>query len=283
MTELPTIIILPSTSVDKCGQVKNHRGISKIYIPLSMTVFDIKTRNDKFLYMPKKMGRVWFYNVHLAIRKHIERIDWDSFRNNILMPNKEHIRIACNTSIAAVNDIIDSGKLFFKNYSNTIFNFWKESFETAILGRYPRMVSLIGDLNDYDSGSEYTINPEENYESDESYEETNIQEPLSDRESDDELDREAYNDRTATVLYTLRAHRIVNVGISQHLKTEIEEMAIALKKTFDCPICLEVIPFGQLDIAGCGHKYCKTCLAELKKEVDAKCAMCRLEIAGKND
>jgi hypothetical protein len=46
-----------------------------------------------------------------------------------------------------------------------------------------------------------------------------------------------------------------------HLLHEFEEMAGALKRMVECPVCLEVIPSapsGHLNITACGQKYCKT-------------------------
>lgn len=79
-----------------------------------------------------------------------------------------------------------------------------------------------------------------------------------------------------------RVRRIISTDIPQHIKTEMEEMATALQKPYECPICLEVIPKGQLDITNCGHKYCKPCLTQLKATNEPKCAMCRAEIWVRN-
>jgi hypothetical protein len=63
-----------------------------------------------------------------------------------------------------------------------------------------------------------------------------------------------------------------------HIKNEIEEMATAMRKQYECPICLDMIPSGQLDITNCGHKYCKTCLAQVLAQVPPKCSVCRKEL-----
>jgi hypothetical protein len=55
-----------------------------------------------------------------------------------------------------------------------------------------------------------------------------------------------------------------------HLVSEIEEMNKALKKSIECPICLEVIEEGHLKITICGHKFCDDCFPKLDK-----CATCR--------
>ena len=60
-----------------------------------------------------------------------------------------------------------------------------------------------------------------------------------------------------------------------HIKAEIEEMATAMRKTYECPICMEVIGSGQLEITNCGHKYCRDCLTRLLQQPTPTCACCR--------
>ena len=62
-----------------------------------------------------------------------------------------------------------------------------------------------------------------------------------------------------------------------HFIKEYEEFLIKLKEKIDCPICLEVIVPGTLEITKCGHKYCKTCLKSVK-ETSKKCAICRRKL-----
>jgi hypothetical protein len=58
-------------------------------------------------------------------------------------------------------------------------------------------------------------------------------------------------------------------------------MADALKKEWDCPICLAMIPLDTLEITNCGHYYCKPCLDALKAHAIAEekpkyeCAVCK--------
>lgn len=61
--------------------------------------------------------------------------------------------------------------------------------------------------------------------------------------------------------------------IPGHLTKEMEDMMGELKKSVECPVCLEPIAKGKLKITGCGHKYCETCLKKLDK-----CAICRRKI-----
>jgi len=68
---------------------------------------------------------------------------------------------------------------------------------------------------------------------------------------------------------------VVEETLSPHIKNQIVEMSIALKKTWECPVCLEFIEVKNLEITPCGHYFCKGCLDTIKKKPDAECAMCR--------
>ena len=61
-----------------------------------------------------------------------------------------------------------------------------------------------------------------------------------------------------------------------HLVREIEEMNKALKKSIECPICLEIIEEGHLKISVCGHKFCDECFECLDK-----CGTCRRKFSQK--
>jgi late competence protein required for DNA uptake (superfamily II DNA/RNA helicase) len=69
-------------------------------------------------------------------------------------------------------------------------------------------------------------------------------------------------------------------SIPEHIKNEMKEMAKALKKKWECPICLDFIEDEQLDITNCGHYYCKDCLKGWKDaekargEAKWKCGVC---------
>jgi ubiquitin C-terminal hydrolase len=71
-----------------------------------------------------------------------------------------------------------------------------------------------------------------------------------------------------------------DVAIPTHIVEEFKNMAKEIRKTWDCPICLEMIAPDQLEITNCGHYYCKPCLEALKKDHKDKgddkwkCGMC---------
>ena len=74
-------------------------------------------------------------------------------------------------------------------------------------------------------------------------------------------------------------------AIPIHIKNEFMEMATALKKEWECPICLEMIKPDNLEITPCGHYYCKPCITNMKQIQgnDCKCAICRRKIAVNGD
>jgi late competence protein required for DNA uptake (superfamily II DNA/RNA helicase) len=92
--------------------------------------------------------------------------------------------------------------------------------------------------------------------------------------------QEARRAHERTVLYVNRqAAMLTDPTLPTHLKNEIEEMRAAARKDYECPICMDMIPSGQLDITNCGHFYCKECLAQLLRQADPKCAICRKKLA----
>jgi len=74
---------------------------------------------------------------------------------------------------------------------------------------------------------------------------------------------------------------IAQDAVPQHIKTLLKEMADTLKKKWTCPICLDFIPDGSLEITNCGHFYCKPCLEGVKRTAKEQhkdkwdCSVCR--------
>ena len=71
-----------------------------------------------------------------------------------------------------------------------------------------------------------------------------------------------------------------DVAIPLHIKEEIKAMALALKKKWECPVCLEMIQEDSLEITNCGHYLCKGCLEGVKEAVPLRetkwaCPICR--------
>lgn len=91
---------------------------------------------------------------------------------------------------------------------------------------------------------------------------------------------EARRAHETTIVVVNRQQAILtDPTLPTHLKNEIEELRTALRKDYECPICIDMIQSGQLDITNCGHKYCKTCLDQLLHQQSPKCAVCRKALA----
>jgi hypothetical protein len=125
MEALPKINILPSANIGKCGLRKCGRK-DKFYFPLFLmgTCGDEQGVINWSAYkshwdMPKKMDRAWFGE----LAKHLKQYggydwDWWSFRKNVLEPNREHIRIACEIKSDEILDrVIDDGLVLLGCYN----------------------------------------------------------------------------------------------------------------------------------------------------------------------
>ena len=91
-----------------------------------------------------------------------------------------------------------------------------------------------------------------------------------------EADHRNYT-RINTVATTSDTH------IPAHVITEFKAMAIEIRKTWECPICMDMITPDEnaetgLAITNCGHYYCKKCLDTVKRGAEPKCAICRRKI-----
>lgn len=135
MEALPKITILPSINIGKCGLRKCGRK-DKFYFPLFLmgTCGDEQGVINWSAYpshfdVPKKMDRAWFGNLakHLKTYNYYDW-DWSSFRNNVLVPNKEHIRLACDIKSDTILDrVIDDGLVLLGNYYK-----WKTDAEWRV-------------------------------------------------------------------------------------------------------------------------------------------------------
>jgi late competence protein required for DNA uptake (superfamily II DNA/RNA helicase) len=73
--------------------------------------------------------------------------------------------------------------------------------------------------------------------------------------------------------------KIDTEDMPSHITTEFYDMAMSLKKEFECPVCLTMPDTKEnFKVTKCGHIYCKTCLEQLKQVKPSKCAICRENI-----
>jgi transcription elongation factor Elf1 len=101
----------------------------------------------------------------------------------------------------------------------------------------------------------------------------------------------------ALVQYTILTTSADDVAVPEHIKATLKEMSSTLKKQFECPVCMDMIPSEQLEITNCGHYYCKGCLVALKAHAKAtltaegvaearqkwQCGVCRRKHGFKSD
>jgi rubrerythrin len=93
-------------------------------------------------------------------------------------------------------------------------------------------------------------------------------------------DHQHYNTLTTT---------IQEDNIPSHIKNQLTDMAKELKKKWECPICMDFIPDGEVEITNCGHFFCKDCLKNLKQvsknnhEDKWSCPVCRKKHNHNND
>ena len=122
-TTLPKITILEGKHIGKCGK------LSKAYFHFPMFLMGCCGDEDAVISyslakpkmkIPKKMDKEWFGKIALHIKKY-PYFDWDwySFQQNILLPNKEHIRIACEIKDDEILErLMEDGYVFLNNYYN---------------------------------------------------------------------------------------------------------------------------------------------------------------------
>ena len=73
-------------------------------------------------------------------------------------------------------------------------------------------------------------------------------------------------------------------GSDLHLQNFIRGLYKKAKESIECPICLDVIDYKQLDTTACGHNFHKECLKTIKDgaaaadEKHIECPICRNKI-----
>ncbi len=72
--------------------------------------------------------------------------------------------------------------------------------------------------------------------------------------------------------------KLKKVKTPEHIRDLIEILYSSSDIVFECPICLDSIANDNFIMTICGHHYCKTCLIELHKLKNVKCAICNATI-----
>ena len=85
-------------------------------------------------------------------------------------------------------------------------------------------------------------------------------------------------DHSQQVIYSERLVEVSTKEMPEHIRRELISLLEQVKKKINCPICLDVIPTGEIDMTQCGHKFCKTCMNKLKETPQPQCSICRKRI-----
>jgi hypothetical protein len=99
----------------------------------------------------------------------------------------------------------------------------------------------------------------------------------------EEVNRRHISDHNNYVLLQNKIIQETVDAIPAHIKEMIVQMSEELKKTWECPVCLDMIEPKSLEITNCGHYFCKDCIVKYRSEhpVDCVCPVCRRSISKK--
>lgn len=80
----------------------------------------------------------------------------------------------------------------------------------------------------------------------------------------------------------------VSEGLTPHLQAFIQKLYKQAKDHIECPICMDVIDYKDLDTQNCGHNFHKECFKQLCETEDhqheryVNCPMCRQKLWNKH-
>jgi hypothetical protein len=131
----------------ECGIVETGSG-KKLYFPFFLmgTCGDDRgvaswSSGREFSTPPKKMDYKWFKSIATKLEEN-RRFDWDwySFRNNILKPNREHIKTALKIDDKKMDRFLEDGMVFLNNFDKT----WKyEGEDGEGVGLFPNFKNFL--------------------------------------------------------------------------------------------------------------------------------------------
>ena len=89
---------------------------------------------------------------------------------------------------------------------------------------------------------------------------------------------DAENARIIVAMAGIAHNPPAQAELPAHITQEFYDMACKLRRTFECPCCLELVDKDNIKITSCGHIYDENCLNILKAQENPKCAMCRRKL-----
>lgn len=78
-----------------------------------------------------------------------------------------------------------------------------------------------------------------------------------------------------SIMYYEQVKEMPVNDMNEYAQEQIRNLLIELKKSIDCPICMETIDPKNIEMTACGHKYCKQCINTIKQSNNPECAICR--------
>jgi hypothetical protein len=152
----PKLTFLKSDDMGKCG-LKNHNK-KQIYFPFFLMGCCGDERGviyREILQVPKKLDYKWFKSLADKLRE-IPYFDWDweSFSNNILAPNREHLKIVLNLDDDSVDLFLEDGFVFLSNFDGKPEDDGEDSAEwekmrlKGEIGYYPNFKNFLEHPND---------------------------------------------------------------------------------------------------------------------------------------
>ena len=131
-TTLPPLTFKPSTRLGECGlrtgifSRKKNGTKNSIYFPrflMGACGYDEAVVSfglvDPYLPVPKVMNKEWFAEIARSLNEGKAPMfdrDWDSFQRNIILPNREHIKIAMGLEDKFVDRICEDLYVVLNNW-----------------------------------------------------------------------------------------------------------------------------------------------------------------------
>jgi hypothetical protein len=118
---VPKIVINRSNNFGECGLIKNGQ-IKYLYFPfflLGACGDERGVLGRHYFRYPKIMNYEWFKSIANIIKENpYFDWDWNSFCNNVIKPNKEHLKVVLKLDDSAVDRFIEDGYVFINHFED---------------------------------------------------------------------------------------------------------------------------------------------------------------------
>jgi len=152
--EPEAIIPLTFNKTTRLGECGLQEETNKLYIPFflmgacGVDEAAISWDGDReVMPVPKKLNLLWFKKVADKLEKHpYWDWDWESFRKNILKPNREHLKQVLNINDDKVDTLLCDGFVFINNFSKDWADEgeeYVEDFKNGDVGHFPNFTNFL--------------------------------------------------------------------------------------------------------------------------------------------